>query len=328
MFDPVFSSSTNKRIAVLAVLATIVVLLTLLSGSDERFSHLDVMRAGASMPNPDPLIAFGARQSQKSASLTAVPCARKALVFHAHNAQYLCGALVAAQSARIATPNVQFDVLIMLSKGWQVPASLLSRARDSEIKLRSVEPFANTISVNLRYRNSLDKLHAFNLTEYCRIVFFDSDTLVVRSIRPLFDDVPVPGAVADPVCSVFGRKSCLSSALLVLEPSVDRANAIAEALQSPTLKGQHLHDMNVLNFVLEDGWEELPRTYLMINWLWRQQGLKRLDRQSMLTREVRAIHFSSPKPWAKGWFDRWHVEVGERPFYRLWDSIASRICAT
>jgi alpha-N-acetylglucosamine transferase len=68
-----------------------------------------------------------------------------------------------------------------------------------------------------RWNYTFDKLQAFNLTEFEKVVFLDSDMMLVRNVDHLFKAPHMSAVVAD----VFDQPGCnqLNSGLMVIQPS-------------------------------------------------------------------------------------------------------------
>ncbi len=64
---------------------------------------------------------------------------------------------------------------------------------------------------SLEYSSVYSKLHTWNMTEYERIVFLDSDTLVIKNIDHLFD--------CGTFCAAMRHSDLFNSGIMVIEPS-------------------------------------------------------------------------------------------------------------
>ncbi|KDD73670.1 hypothetical protein H632_c1943p0, partial [Helicosporidium sp. ATCC 50920] len=74
------------------------------------------------------------------------------------------------------------------------------------------------------------KLLAFNLTEYTRVVYLDADTIVRRSLDPLF--------LCDGFCAVMRHSERLNSGVMVLQPSARRFwDMLARVASTPSYTG-------------------------------------------------------------------------------------------
>lgn len=168
------------------------------------------------------------------------------------------------------------------------------------------------------WRDSLTKFHSFALTEWTRILIFDSDSLVLNSMDHYFLSPLAPVAVPRAYWlngkdTEIGRQ-ILGSHVMLIEPNEARYRKIlAEAQRSGEF------DMEVVNNMFRDSAMILPhrRLALLTGEFRRSDHSQYLapdhDEEWNAVREVSRsflVHFSDwplPKPWqprtAKQWED-------------------------
>ena len=140
---------------------------------------------------------------------------------------YLLGTRVAIASVFSAHPPdaaLEFDVVVLCVEGVRASSRAAFEADGARTVMvpRIENPFAN---VKDRFRDSLAKLHAFNLVEYERVVFLDSDSLVLRDSRALFE--------CGAFCAVFLNPTRFHTALMVIKPDAKIFGAMTDALALP-----------------------------------------------------------------------------------------------
>ena len=133
------------------------------------------------------------------------------------------------------------------------------------------------------------KLDIFSYVEFDRIVFIDSDVLVLGDIQELFtfNDGDM-GA-----CPVYGKNSdslggIINSGIMVLRKPVIN-NETYQSLLKEACKGHSMPDQKTINNVLGPRIVRLPKKYNMEK---RMYHSKQYD-----WREAAILHFVSHKPW-------------------------------
>ncbi|CAE6429206.1 unnamed protein product [Rhizoctonia solani] len=236
---------------------------------------------------------------------------RFAYVFYATEREYLCNVLINFRQLR------QFDVAAELAliypKSWinQYPPGSTNPIR------RMLERAHNEYQVNLHpmelwstgrgdhtWANSLTKLHIFGLTNYTRIVYLDSDGIVLNNLDHLFlapqSQIALPRAY-------WLEQGKLASHIMLVTPSdtlMNRVRGMANVING--------FDMEVINKISSSSALILPhRRYALLTGEFRKT-----DHSSYLSDEgpdgewnpqaelsnAFFVHFSDwplPKPWIK-----------------------------
>jgi len=187
------------------------------------------------------------------------------------------------------------------------------------------------------YRDCLMKLQVLNITEYDRIIFMDSDAILLRSIEHLFflPDVPL----AAPWCYWDMNTAYFTSLLLVVRPSED---LFLRTLKRFGQNDKKWLDMDILNVEFSVRLENNPgcRQFSEINvlpslygiligefapdwtgtfWPWHEPKSKLFEETGYI------VHFSGKKPWQS-------ISINNPSFpyfkkvYDLWQNIADKVC--
>jgi len=139
------------------------------------------------------------------------------------------------------------------------------------------------------------KLHIWNLIQYHKVVYLDSDCLVVDSIDDLFER-PSPAFSPD----VFPPDK-FNAGVIVLSPSRHTFNQLLEAL--PRLSSYDGGDTGFLNAFYPDWytWPSEHRLPFQYNALRTMYWFTRANPGYWETVKPKVIHYcSSPKPWEEG----------------------------
>ncbi|KAK3724476.1 hypothetical protein LTR37_001100 [Vermiconidia calcicola] len=168
------------------------------------------------------------------------------------------------------------------------------------------------------YETSVSKLRIFELNEYDKVIYFDSDSTLFQHMDELFSLPRTAIAMPRAYWSDSPRAQWpLSSALMVIEPNAAETKHIWETLQwwrlSPERSDSRHYDNDLLNDRFGSSALVLPhRPYFMQSSEFREQdhsawlgsygapaSYSKWDAAAAL-KEVKLIHFSDwplPKPW-------------------------------
>lgn len=200
---------------------------------------------------------------------------REAYVTVLHSSEaYVCGAIALAHS--IIQSNSTRD-LFLLHDGNISPNSLTG-LRTAGWKIRKIDRMRSTFAEKGSYNEwNYSKLKMWLLTWYDKVVFIDSDFLVLKNMDWLFG---YPQLSAAP-----NNKTLFNSGIMVIEPSL----CLFEDLMVKSLKVESYNggDQGFLNEVFT-WWHRLPTkvNHLKI-FVWNQT----------VPEDVSAIHFLGLKPW-------------------------------
>ncbi|KAJ5334305.1 Glycosyl transferase family 8 [Penicillium brevicompactum] len=237
---------------------------------------------------------------------------RFAYVQYATDFDYLCNAIM--NFARLDRFATQFDQVLIYPKDWEEPGT--SREHNALINIRKLYPHINLRAVDVlstssgdpTWHKSLTKFHAFALTEYTRVLIFDSDSMVLNNMDHYFlaplAPVAVPRAywLNDKNSNV--KDQMLGSHVMLIEPNEANYQLI---INEATSSGAF--DMEVLNHLFWDSAMILPhRRIALLTGEFRNKDHDRYmsenkhEEWNAMAEVSRAylVHFSDwplPKPW-------------------------------
>ncbi|KAK2044716.1 nucleotide-diphospho-sugar transferase [Colletotrichum somersetense] len=253
---------------------------------------------------------------------------RFAYVQYATDLDYLCNAVV--NFHRLSLLGARHDHVLIFPDKWTE-----GNAREAEAikKIKQELPhlvlrpfvFLATHKGSATWAKSLNKLHAFGLTDYTRVLAFDSDSQVLNSMDHYF--LAPMAAVAAPRAYWLNEKDTpvaeqvLSSHVMLIEPSRTRhKKIIKEALRSGDI------DMDVMNRMFKDSAMILPhRRLALLTGEFRRRDHKRYlapdddDEDWNAMEEVSRsylVHFSDwplPKPWKPYTDAQWQAALPDCP---------------
>ena len=174
------------------------------------------------------------------------------------------------------------------------------------------------------WQNSLTKLHAFGLTEYTRVLAFDSDSLVLNNMDHYFlaplAPIAVPRAYWLNTKDTSVKDQILGSHVMLIEPNEGRHKTIvAEAISSGDF------DMEVINRLFSDSAMILPhRRLALLTGEFRATDHHKYtaddesEEWNAMQEVSRAylVHFSDwplPKPWMPRTPEQWNAALPNCP---------------
>ncbi|KAH9689125.1 putative UDP-glucuronate:xylan alpha-glucuronosyltransferase 4 [Citrus sinensis] len=204
---------------------------------------------------------------------------REAYVTVLHSSEaYVCGAIALAQS--IIQKNSTRDLVLLHDKSISGKSLRGLRAAGWKTKWISCirSPFAKKDSYN---EWNYSKLRVWQLIEYDKIIFIDSDLLVLKNIDEFF---------FYPEFSAAGTNKVLfNSGVMVIEPSLCKFEDLT--LKSFKVSSYNGGDQGFLNEVFT-WWHRLPKR---INHL--KVFSKQDDKEHQVGDGLYAIHYLGLKPW-------------------------------
>ncbi|KAL3430066.1 nucleotide-diphospho-sugar transferase [Aspergillus tetrazonus] len=249
-----------------------------------------------------------------------------AYVQYATDFDYLCNAMM--NFVRLDRFATHFDRVLIHPKDWEEPGTsreqiALTRIRQQypHVKLRPVQVLS-TSSGDPTWHKSLTKFYAFDLTEYTRVLVFDSDSMVLNNMDHYFLSPLAPVAVPraywlnDADSSI--KDQMLGSHVMLIEPNNNTFERIIEEARS-----SGAFDMEVLNRLFADSAMILPhRRYALLTGEFRTKDHRQYlsedkDAEWNAMAEVsRAylVHFSDwplPKPWLPHSQSQWEAALPE-----------------
>jgi alpha-N-acetylglucosamine transferase len=164
-----------------------------------------------------------------------------------------------------------------------------------------------------RFAHVFTKLRAWELEDFDRVVFLDSDTLVLQNIDELFDRTSFAAAPD------FFLPDRFNSGVMVLDPSRDIFGRMTKTLEeSATYDGG---DQGFLNTFFRDWYampvvHRLPAGFNLPHFIY-QFAQARLAVHDVLNREARVVHYMLQKPWQS----RTTLTGGAGPWWKVYFDI-------
>ncbi|CAN6466669.1 unnamed protein product [Victoria cruziana] len=212
---------------------------------------------------------------------------REAFATVLHSSEgYACGAITLAQA--LLQTNTTRDLVILVDRSITPPTRLALQSAGWKVHeiTRIRNPYAKKNSYN-EYNYS--KLRLWQLTQYDRVIFIDSDIIVLRNLDVLFSFPQLSAAGNDGV--IF------NSGIMVIEPSKCMfKNLMRETKKVVSYNGG---DQGFLNEVFT-WWHRLPRriNYLKNRWSTGTMEVKIKDQlYGSDPPKLYGVHYLGMKPW-------------------------------
>jgi glycogenin glucosyltransferase len=176
---------------------------------------------------------------------------------------YAVGALALYESLRKTSPQYGFVVLLTKLVSAECEQNL-ARARISTVRIdKHLEASAtsNQARGHTHWNSTFSKLLMFELVQYEKIVYLDSDMMVLRNLDHLFERPHMSAVVPD--MRMPGRESWVQfcSGLMVLEPKAGLASAIMRHAAEVEAKTRNYGDQDLLHEHFPD-WPTHPELHL------------------------------------------------------------------
>lgn len=195
---------------------------------------------------------------------------------------YIKGALALNQSI---TMKCQQPLLVLC---YDVSKDNLELLEKNGIEYRVVDMITSPFE-SVKYRGTYSKLHAFNLTEYAKVIFLDSDTLVVKSLDELFTQSITFGATTLKGVDIIEDQ--FSPGLMVIQPNGELFKKLmVEKDFVPSYDGG---DQGFLNKSFHGNWVRIPDEYHVTKRIFKHHP----DMWNKLVDNMRVLHFPGSKPW-------------------------------
>ncbi|CAN1784024.1 Putative UDP-glucuronate:xylan alpha-glucuronosyltransferase 5 [Linum perenne] len=245
---------------------------------------------------------------------------KQAYVTVLHSSEsYICGAIALAQSIKLH--NSTRD-LILLHDSTISPSSLTG-LREAGWTTRLIQPIRSTFAEKGSYNEwNYSKLRIWQLSDYDKVVFIDSDLLVIRNMDEIFT---YPQLSASP-----NDGHLFNSGIMVIEPSSCMfEDLMAKSTQVASYNGG---DQGFLNEVFT-WWHRLPRK---INWLRVfQSNPAPEDKRREPMEGAYGVHFLGFKPWMcyKDYDCNWDVadyhifasDVAHKKWWEVYDVMPKKL---
>ena len=225
---------------------------------------------------------------------------------------YLPGVLALHQSLR--STGTAYPLVVALSADF--PPAAETPLRQSGILIRRIPESAaipqEMIGGNGHWGPTFNKIQLFGLVEFSKLVYVDSDMMVLSNIDELFDRPHMSGVPAGRL--VHPDWVRLNSGILVIEPQEQLADKIfatlPRALEEVAARGgKDSGDQDLLN-AYYPAWPNMPELELdqgynvfqcFLDIHIEKHGYRLPDDKSGTGPAVKIVHFVGPhKPWMKG----------------------------
>jgi len=259
--------------------------------------------------------------------------AKFAYAFYAASRDYLCGVLVNIARLKLLGADPSIELILLVPRNL-LPARFLEVAQRDGLRVHEFENPPNQPEGMVYYRHSNMKMLLFNQTEYSRIVYVDSDSIILKNLDHLFLLPKQIGLAAPRSYWEDGNAKKFTSALMVIDPSQDAWLRI-DAQLHPVQKDKY--DMDILNDVFGRECMLLPNKYLVLNSHWEDASsgtaLKNTGASDLetLASEAYVLHYTAlGKPWTLNATSVETQRPNAHPFFlrsfELWFDLANKVC--
>nr|DAD41309.1 TPA_asm: hypothetical protein HUJ06_015633 [Nelumbo nucifera] len=212
---------------------------------------------------------------------------REAYVTVLHSSEaYVCGAITLAQS--LIRTGTKRDLVILLDKSISQPKRDALEA--AGWKIRSINRIRNPRAEKNSYNEyNYSKFRLWRLTDYDKIIFIDSDIVVLRNLDVLFHF---------PQMSATGNdESIFNSGIMAIEPSSCTYRMLMDRRKE--IVSYNGGDQGFLNEVFV-WWHRLPRRVNFLKNFWDNTTAEASMKNQLFGADppkLYAIHFLGRKPW-------------------------------
>ncbi len=116
--------------------------------------------------------------------------------------------------------------------------------------------FKNINKENPYWIYTFDKLNVFSLTEYKKIVYLDTDLLILKNVDELFDFKPLSMVIDSPF-----RTDFFNSGVMVIEPNMDDYNNLRSLAIEYENRGKKVSDQDIINDYFKGKINEISQQY-------------------------------------------------------------------
>ncbi|XP_057974566.1 putative UDP-glucuronate:xylan alpha-glucuronosyltransferase 3 [Malania oleifera] len=261
--------------------------------------QLSTLREKLQLPVGSCELAVPLRASGASYSGNAPREAYATILHSAH--VYVCGAIAAAQSIRMA--GSMRDLVILIDE--TISEYHRSGLEAAGWKLHNIQRIRNPKAERDAYNEwNYSKFRLWQLTDYDKIIFIDADLLILRNIDFLFDM---------PEISAIGNNATLfNSGVMVIEPSNCTFQLLMDHINE--IESYNGGDQGYLNEIFT-WWHRIPKhmNFLKHFWIGDEE-----EKKEMKTRLFGAeppvlyvLHYLGLKPWLcfRDYDCNWNVDI-------------------
>ena len=145
-----------------------------------------------------------------------------------------------------------------------------------------------------RFEDQFTKLHLWDMTMYETLVYLDSDTLTLHSIRHLLNRKLGTKRIAAAAQTWYGRVEGFNMGVVVLHPDTREYQRLLNLQQDPAMTfNTDWAEQGFLNVVYKDEWADLGFANNALAWVsWQDHAY-----WSQNYAHVNIIHYVGMKPW-------------------------------
>ncbi|KAL2906767.1 UDP-glucuronate:xylan alpha-glucuronosyltransferase 1 [Bienertia sinuspersici] len=213
---------------------------------------------------------------------------REAYATILHSAHdYVCGAIAAAQSIRMAGSTR--DLVILVDKS--ISTYHRSGLEAAGWKIRTIKRIRNPKAEKHAYNEwNYSKFRLWQLTDYDKVIFIDADLIILRNIDFLF---------SMPEISATGNDATLfNSGVMVIEPSNCTFNLLMDYINE--IESYNGGDQGYLNEIFT-WWHRIPRHMNFLKHFWiGDEEVKKQMKTKLFGAEppvLYVLHYLGIKPW-------------------------------
>ncbi|KAG6386242.1 hypothetical protein SASPL_155134 [Salvia splendens] len=245
-----------------------------------RIRQILLTPVGSCQLNNDVVSGEGLRAQTTEDERTKQPREAYSTILHSSEA-YVCGAIALAQS--IIQSNTTKD-LVLLADDHVSPESI-NGLRSAGWKIKRIQRIRNPHSKKNAYNEwNYSKLRLWELAEYDKVMFIDSDFIVTRSLDEFF---------AHPGVSAKGDNiNRFNSGLMVLEPSMCTFRTLMK--RRWLVRSYNGGDQGFLNEMFP-WWHRLPNKINHLTFFPSAGDHK--NRDHTVPDDISGIHYLGLKPW-------------------------------
>lgn len=224
---------------------------------------------------------------------------------------YLPGVIVLHDSVRRTKPSHPFWVAVSSAIPHEIDDRLRTRGMKVTRLAKPVEIPSTFRENSGHWGNTFDKIHLFGLRDFSKLVYLDSDMIVMKNIDELFERDHLSAVAAGRLEHPDWTR--LNSGLMVIEPEESLPErmiaAVPRAIADVTaLGGDKIGDQDVVNAYysdwpsrknlhLDDGYNIF---YTDLDAYVKKHGYHMPLENESRANEVKVIHYVGPsKPWMK-----------------------------
>ncbi|XP_048130548.1 putative UDP-glucuronate:xylan alpha-glucuronosyltransferase 3 isoform X2 [Rhodamnia argentea] len=227
---------------------------------------------------------------------------REAYATILHSAHlYVCGAITAARSIRMAGSTRDFVILVDETISDYHQKGL----EDAGWKIHTIQRIRNPKAERDAYNEwNYSKFRLWQLTDYDKIIFIDADLLILRNIDFLFEM---------PEISATGNNATLfNSGVMVVEPSNCTFQLLMDHINE--IESYNGGDQGYLNEIFT-WWHRIPKHMNFLKHFWEGDEVEKKEMKTRLFGAdppiLYVLHYLGNKPWLcfRDYDCNWNVDI-------------------